>query len=337
MSIKLPEQRKPLDIKLLELCLNGTLQASSAHLNELRRENMAYIRLKNSRNQLLNPMEDLKAAASKSCLLSQDLSWKYSELVKDACAIFGPGYENLLKVRGRVERNFQNIIERKRGDQIIWDVKQMRHQLKKLHKMGLPKSDIIPIKSANEYVITLLTSTYCTEYYDEKTMSKILTIASEDDVKLFGIIKSRIAEKLRMDIVKENRKYIMWYKLKKLDRKIDAVDKFISECRSKYFALNSKLKRLPVPKDSPDTQYVSSVASKCKKLEYGLKILDDYSKIDEFAKWASEYGELNPSDPDIADAVKWVNTQANEQLNLLHNELIVVRNYCNIQKMSLFE
>ena len=337
MSIKLPEQRKPLDIKLLKLCLNGTLHASSTHLNELRSENMAYINIINKRNQLLNPMEDLRAVASNSCLLSQDLSWKYSELVKDACAIFGPGYENLLKVRGRVERNFQNIIERKRGDQIIWDIKQMRHQLKKLHKMGLPKSDIIPIKSVKGYVITMSTNTCCTDYYDETTMSKILTIASEDDVKLFGIIKSRIAEILRTDIVRENRKYIMWYKLKKLDRKIDAVDKFISRCRSKYIALNSKLKRLPVPKDPPDTQYISSVARKCKKLEYGLKILDDYSKIDEFAKWASEYGELNPSDPDIADAVKWVNTQANEQLNLLHIELIVVRNYCNIQKMSLFE
>ena len=324
MSIKQPEQRKPLNIKLLKLCLNGTLHASSTHLNELRRENMAYINLINRRNQLLKPMEDLRAAASNSCLLSQDLSWKYLELVKDACAIFGPDYENLLKIRGQVERK-------------NWNIKQMRHQLKKLHKMGLPKSDSIPIKSVKGYVITMSTNTCCTDYYDETTMSKILTIASEDDVKLFGIIKSRIAEKLRNDIVKENRKYIMWYKFKKLNRKIGAVDKFILGCRSKYIALNSKLKRLPVPKDSPDTQYISSVASKCKKLEYGLKILDDYSKIDEFAKWASEYGELNPSDPDIADAVKWVNTQANEQLNLLHNELIVVRNYCNIQKMSLFE
>ena len=324
MSIKPPEKRKPLNIKLLELCLNGTLHASSTHLNELRREKMAYINLINRRNQLLKPMEDLRAAASNSCLLSQDLSWKYLELVKDACAIFGPDYENLLKIRGQVERK-------------NWNIKQMRHQLKKLHKMGLPKSDIIPIKSVKGYVITMSTNTCCTDYYDETTMSKVLTIASEDDVKLFGIIKSRIAEILRMDIVRENQKYIMWYKFKKLNRKISTVDKFISGCRSKYIALNSKLKRLPVPKDSPDTQYISSVASKCKKLEYGLKILDDYSKIDEFAKWVSEYGELNPSDPDIADAVKWVNTQANEQLNLLHNELIVVRNYCNIQKMSLFE
>ena len=324
MSIKPPETRKPLDIKLLKLCLNGILHASSTHINELRREKMAYIRIINMRNQLLKPMEDLMAAASNSCLLSQDLRWKYSELVKDACAIFGPDYENLLKIRGQVERK-------------NWNIKQMRHQLKKLHKMGLPKSDIIPIKSVKGYVITMSTNTCCTEYYDETTMSKILTIASEDDVKLFGIIKSRIAEILRMDIVRENQKYIMWYKFKKLNRKIGAVDKFISGCRLKYITLNSKLKRLPVPKDPPDTQYISSVASKCKKLEYGLKILDDYSKIDEFAKWASEYGELNPSDPDIADAVKWVNTQANEQLNLLHIELIVVRNYCNIQKMSLFE
>ena len=186
-------------------------------------------------------------------------------------------------------------------------------------------------------VIAMSEDKWKTDKCNKKTMSKILTIASEDDGKVFEFIRSKIAEQLRMDIVWINREYIIWYKLKNLLKKIEQSSKYVLQYKTRYFMLNNELDQILMPTDSPSHHDITAVVKKYDKLEQGLKILDNYSKINEFAKWASEYGNANQSDPDIVDAVEWVNVEADTQLNLLHNELICVRNYCNIQNMSLFE
>jgi hypothetical protein len=186
-------------------------------------------------------------------------------------------------------------------------------------------------------VITMSADKYQIDKCNKTTISKILTIASEDDGKVFEFMRSKIAEKLRMDIVWLNREYIIWYKLKDLSNKIKRSRKNILIDKTRYFMLKNELDQIQMPTDSPSHHDITAVVKKYNKLEQGLKILDNYSKINEFAKWASEYGNANQSDPDIVDAVEWVNAEADTQLNLLHNELIGVRNYCNIQNMSLFE
>lgn len=327
MSTNILDTHKPLNTHQLNLCLKGVLSVNLKYLKDLRTTRGAHIMCVNKRNQILENMEILRSEASKTCIRSQDLNWKYNKMWKDACIIFGSSFKYLLN-QCKLKRNPQKV-------------KDMKRTLKKIHKMGLPQRDNIPIKSVKEYVITLsdrnVEQKYKTDYYEANTMSKICTIASDDDTKLFEFMRSIIAEKLRMDIVKEDRVYIMWYTLKKIDKQLDSARNFISECASKYYVLLRQLNKLPVSRELVNLQDILLIDRKCKKLEYGIKILDDYNKIYEFAQFASEYGRSNSSDPDVVQAVELVNIQAHEQLNLIHNELIGVRNYCDIQRMSIFE
>ena len=323
MLSKISKERKTINIKQLQLCLKGLHYLNSNSIKALQNEKVHYFKLVNERNEILSLMEEARSMSSKTCLFVQDLEFKYKKLLKDVYVVFGPGFKYLLDKR---------IFERK---PIV--VKKMERTLKNLTKMKLPLLYDIPFKKVMPIVITMSEDKWQTDKCNEKTMSKIMTIASDNDGKLFEFIRSRIAEKLRMDIVWEDRKYIMWYKLKKLYLKIEQSNMSISQFASKYYMLYKKLKKLPLLKDIPNSSYITSMRQKCKKLEQSFEILDNYSKINEFAKWASEYGDANQSDPDIVDAVEWVNAEADIQLNLLHNELIGVRNYCNIQNMALFD
>ena len=355
--------RKTLNIEQLQLCFRGMHHLTYGCLEELRARRCVYFKRNNQRTKILNLMEEVRSMASKTYLHIHGLDFQYKEMIKNARRIFGSEFIHSLNYR---------VFDRKSTN-----VKQIKSTLKNLTNMTFPQLHDIPVKrvsaargpiglhsvagqllpnSAESYpalfgtitapirqnrvmpiVIAMSEDKWQIDKCNKKTMSKILTIASKDDGKVFEFIRSKIAEQLRMDIVWINREYIIWYKLKNLLKKIEQSSKYVLQYKTRYFMLNNELDQILMPTDSPSHHDITAVVKKYDKLEQGLKILDNYSKINEFAKWASEYGDANQSDPDIVDAVEWVNAEADTQLNLLHNELICVRNYCNIQNMSLFE
>jgi hypothetical protein len=176
--------------------------------------------------------------------------------------------------------------------------------------------------------------TYTTRLCKSNEINKILKHASYDIEYLFEFIRSKIADTLRQDIVWEKRKYEIWYKLRKLNQRIIFLNTYIKTQELKCQELKCNLDLIVITEIDP--QYIKMVSNTCKLLNKGINIAEDYTKIKEFAQWASEYGRNNLSDPDITDAVEWVQLRANEQLYILHTDLLNLRNNLDLPNTTLF-
>ena len=334
-----------LPIKTIILYLKGLLSVTSDYLSRLRSDRVKNLRLENERTSLIQQLRVITVNGNTTYLSKQNLTRIYEQIVSDAICLFG-------------ERVFNELMAKKNFHDISPDVKILERQLRRIHKSRMPSiepsngpvnpivttiskwiyscpytSNLNSIGHTSEDCEPMIFGTRKTKICDPKEISKILTIASYDDTAIFEFARSNIAETLRRDIMWEKRKYEIWYKLKKITTQFKILDTYIFKTGSKYLALKTRFDSIIV--SNIDPKYITTVHSKCKMLEYGIKIADDYAKISEFAQWASEYGKENSSDSDIVDAVEWVKLRADEQLNILHNGLIEVRNYCNIKNVSL--
>lgn len=334
-----------LPIEMIILHLKGLLSANSNYLHTLRSDRVKNLKLENMRTSLIQQLRVITVNGNATYLSKQTLTHINNQIVSDAISVFG-------------ERVFKELMAKKNFHDISPEVKILERQLRHIHKSRIPS--IEPSNGpVNPIVTTISKWTYSCPYTnnlnsigytsedcepvifgtrtakicDPEEISKILTISSYDDTAIFEFARSNIAETLRRDIMWEKRKYEIWYKLKKLATQFKILDMYIFKMNSKYKALKTKFDLIIVSDSDP--KYITTVNNKCKMLEYGIKIADDYAKISEFAQWASEYGKGNSSDPDIIDAVEWVNVHADEQLNILHNKLVDVRNYCNIKNIAL--
>ena len=338
-----------LPIKKIILYLKGLLSVTSDYLSRLRSDRVKNLRLENERTSLIKQLSAITVDGNATYLSIQNLTRIYEQIVSDAICLFG-------------KHVFSELMTKTKFHNISPEVKKLEQQCRRIHKSRIPSikpsnGPVNPIVTTiskwtyscpyTNHDITMFgreynTSEDCepvifgtrkTKICDPEEISKILTIASDDDTAIFEFARSNIAETLRRDIVWEKRKYKIWYKLKKLITRIKILNKHVFDVQPEYRALKTRFDSIIV--SDIDPKYITTVNNKCKMLEHGIKIADDYAKISEFAKWASEYGKENLSDPDIVDAVKWVNVRADEQLNILHNKLVEVRNYCNIKNVSL--
>ena len=310
-------------------------------LTESRKIRSIQLSRENERNSLNLRIKAIKTEISAVSLRIQDLVYTRKNLVQDAIRIFG-------------NHEFDKLEHTRKMNPSSPDLKKMEYRLRSMHNMNLPPTE--PCNGpVSPYVITISNWKYShpnatvsnrpeddepisfgiiqTKKYSPKKLRKILRTASYDDENaVFEYFRSYIEETLRMDIMWAKRKYELWYKLKKLSGQIDFFGVHIRRQESKLATLEHRFESIRVTEIDPT--YVATLSKRYNKLEYGIKIADDYAKIGEFARWASDYGRENSSDPDIADAVEWVQLRANEELYLLHNELIGVRNYCDIPYVS---
>jgi hypothetical protein len=332
-----------LPIRLVIPYLNGLLHVNSTYLYKLRSDQVKKFKLENERISLIRQLRTITIDGNATYLIIQNLARIYKQIVSDAIFVFG-------------ERVFNELMTKKNFHNISPDVKKLEQQCRHIHKSRMPS--IKPRNGPVNHIVTTIskwtyscpymnhdirhTSKDCepvifgtrkTKICDPEEISKILTITSDDDTAIFEFARSNIAETLRLDIMWEKRKYEIWYKLKKLSKRIKILNEHISDEKDQYNALKTRFYSIIV--SDIDPKYITTVHNKCKMLEHGIKIADDYAKISEFAQWASKYGSKNSSDLDIVDAVEWVNLHADDELNILHNKLIEVRNYCNIKNVSL--
>lgn len=339
-------------IHKIELCLQSVRTTSTAYLKQLMSDRCISIKYQNKHNFITQKMQKIKSNVSKLYLESQHITYIHSELTNDAVVVFGKSFTHV------------NIIE------LTHQIKQNQQELRRLHQMKMQiMSDNQSTGLIGSYVVNISKYTYIPECNFQRAdisdlidshhelteepvsygrysinhnnsqnkLSKILTIASINDIEVFEFIRQNTAEMLRLDIVWDERKCMLKKRLEKLNYKIKTITKSIQINTAKYNNLKYKLESLPIPKHSSfDPVYIQQIRNKCKKLEYGLKIVDDYKKIEEFVIWVSEYGRQNPTDLDILDGVQHVINQSNEQIQILHNQLIGIRNYCEIQNVGIF-
>jgi len=335
-----------LPIDQIKPYLQGILNASKSYLEQLRKDRCTSITYQNKHGLITQKMQETQSYVSKLNIKSQDIMYIHSELIKDAVAVFDKSFTQF------------KIHELSR------QIKQKRQQLRRLHNMKMPLINNLSTGIIKPYIVNISKYTYIPKFSitipdklprelteepvsygkylinqcnSQKKISKILTIASTNDIEVFEFIRKNTAEMLRLDIIWDERKCMLKKQLEKLNSKRNSIKNLIQIHTTKYINLKYQLESIPIPKHSSfDPMYIQQIRKKCEKLEYGLKIVDDYKKIEEFVIWVSEYGRQNPTDLDILDGVQYVITQSNEQLQILHNQLIGVRNYCEIKNVGIF-